>query len=130
MFKNSLSRKPFIVGYGLKCYSCGGKEDDCTKDKLEGDKDKKSMTCPDGMDRCVRSWMKKKDDDDAMVANSCSSETLCKEAEEVCKKAEDDDEGECAIGCCEGDYCNASSTVSFSVILLAACSMFGLALLK
>lgn len=83
------------------------------------------MTCPDGMDRCMRTWGKK--DDETGVVNSCSSEALCEAAEKACDEA---DEGECKIGCCKDDLCNGSATVSFSVILMATCSVFGLALMK
>ncbi|KAL9985430.1 hypothetical protein ACROYT_G007839 [Oculina patagonica] len=113
------------TGYSLKCYSCIPKEEgDCETDKL--DKDKDTMTCPDGMDKCMRTWGKDKDGKE-MVANSCSNQATCDTAEEACKEPE---EGECKVGCCDSDECNASSTVSFSVILMAACSVFGLALMK
>lgn len=121
----SLFRKRFIVGYGLKCYVCGPSEDDCEKDKLEGDKDKYLKECTGGLDRCMRIWGK--NDDKTSVANSCTNESGCKLAKEAC---ENPDEGECKAACCEDDECNASSTVSFSVILMAACSVVGLALLK
>lgn len=117
--------KHFIVGYGLKCYECTGTDETCSKDKLEGDKDTYLKTCADSMDKCMRVWSEK--DDKTGVWNSCANEDMCDTNEKSCDES---DEGKCAVGCCDSDECNASSRLSFSVILMAACSVFGLALLK
>ena len=83
------------------------------------------MTCPDGFDKCIRTWAKK--DDVTVVSNTCSNEATCKTLTEGCDKATD---GDCAVGCCDKDLCNAGSPVSFSVFLMTVCSALALALLK
>ena len=109
--------------YGLKCYVCLGTEDTCSKDKLKGDSSAQ-VTCPSGMDKCMRTWMKKSDV--KAVVNSCTNEAGCKAAEAVCDKADFD----CKVGCCDTDLCNAGSPVSFSMFLMTVCSALGLVLLK
>lgn len=112
-----------MVGYGLKCWECNGSEDDCSKEKLADHKDERLKTCGDDNDSCMKS--KAEVDGNTAVVSSCSTKEACKLAQEVCEKS-----GECEVGCCDSDECNASSALSFSVILMAACSAFGLALLK
>lgn len=75
----------------------------------------------------MRTWGKK--DDETTVGNMCTTKESCDKTKKVCDDADGDD-GECAVGCCDTDECNASSAVSFSVILMTACSVFGLALMK
>jgi len=105
---------------GLKCYDCRGTEKDCAKEKLDSDKEK---TCESGLDTCARTWGKS--GDVTAVVNYCTTEALCKAAQDA--KCEGDD---CAVGCCDTDLCNAGSPVSFSVFLMSACCVLGLALLK
>ena len=112
----------FISVSGLKCYVCKGTEDTCSKDKLKADSSKE-VTCPSGMDRCIRAWARK--GDGTGVVNSCSNELLCKANEDT--KCDVD---KCAVGCCDTDLCNASSPVSFSAFLMTVCCTLGLALLK
>ena len=59
------------------------------------------------------------------VISQCSTKTTCETAKELCEKSD-----ECEVGCCDSDECNASSSLFVSVILMAACSVFGLALLE
>lgn len=115
----------FPLAYGIKCYDCSGSEDDCAKDKLEADKATKLMTCVAPFDRCMRVWGKT--GDKTAVQNSCSTQTLCDTMKKAC---DDSSEGDCAVGCCETDECNAGSSVTFSAFLMAVCSVLGLALLK
>lgn len=112
-----------VTVHSLKCYVCGGTEDDCKKDKLEADKAKYSVNCPSGT--CIRVWGKK--DDKTTVYESCGTEALCEAAKKDCDDVKD---GKCAVGCCDSDYCNAGSSVSFSVFLMTISSALGLALLK
>jgi len=80
------------------------------------------MTCPSGMDKCMRTWAKV--NDVTAVVNSCSNEATCKSNEDAkC-------DGKCAVGCCDTDLCNVGSPVSFSVFLMTVCSALGLVLLK
>ena len=80
------------------------------------------MTCPSRMDKCMRTWTKVNDVKE--VINSCSNEDICKTYEDAkC-------DGNCAVGCCDTDLCNAGSPVSFSVFLMTVCSALGLVLLK
>ena len=114
----------FISVYGLKCFSCIGTDESCSKNKLEADS-KKEMICPRGMDKCTRTWAKK--DGNTAVINSCGNYATCKELKEKCDEATD---GDCAVACCDTDLCNAGSPVSFSVFLMTVCSALGLVLLK
>jgi len=102
----------------LKCYVCDGTEDDCKKSTLEGDKDKYLKECPQGKDRCMREF---KNDNTAMVKNSCSDAFACSKATIGC--------GHCEVGCCGDDACNVSTHVSLNVFLLTVCFALGLALL-
>lgn len=113
------------TAYSLKCYVCEGTEDDCSKKKLEADKDSKSIECPSEMNECMRVWAKK--DGKTRVENSCINSFGCDLAKKACDDVKD---GECAVGCCDSDYCNAGSSVSVSVILMTVSSALGLALLK
>ncbi|XP_022804248.1 uncharacterized protein LOC111341525 [Stylophora pistillata] len=113
------------TAYSLKCYVCEGTEDDCSKKKLEANKASKSVDCPSGMNECIRVWGKT--DGKTTVTNSCSNSLSCAAAKKLC---DDDKDGKCAVGCCDSDYCNAGSSVSFSVILMTFSSALGLALLK
>ena len=115
----------FSSAYGLKCYDCTGTQDDCAKDKLEADKEKKLITSPAISDTCMRTWAKK--DGNTVVTNSCVSKSVCDTSKKAC---DDNSEGDCAVGCCQTDECNASSSVSFSAFVIAVCSAVGLALLK
>jgi len=101
-----------------------GTDKTCSKEKLQED-DSKQTICHLGMDKCMRTWVKK--DSDTLVVNSCGNDAECKELKEKCDDAKD---GECAVGCCDSDLCNAGSSVSFSVFLMTVCSALGLALLK
>lgn len=112
-----------VTVHSLKCYQCLGTEEDCKKDKLEADKTKYSVSCPTGT--CIRVWGKK--DDKTLVAESCGDEAGCETAKKECDNIKD---GKCAVGCCNSDYCNAGSSVSFSVFLMTVSSALGLALLK
>ncbi|KAL9968467.1 hypothetical protein ACROYT_G026845 [Oculina patagonica] len=115
----------FATVYGLKCYVCGGTEDACAKDKLGSSQE---FDCP--TDRCMRTWLKK--GDATGVANSCSSESVCKSTKEACDKKEGivfKEVDKCAVGCCDTDLCNAGSPVSFNVFLMTVCAALGLALL-
>ncbi|KAL9971783.1 hypothetical protein ACROYT_G017990 [Oculina patagonica] len=122
----------------MKCFSCTGTEDECAKDKLEVDKAKYVVTCPSSSDRCMKTWAKK--DDETHVVNSCASKAVCDATK---KKACDDYKGgESAVSCCDTDECNAgsaglptvaikctndaSTSVSFSVFLMAVSSVLGL----
>ena len=125
LFTNDSNSFMFHLAYGIKCYQCIGTEEACAKDKLEADKKNKVVTCGPLLDRCMRTWVKK--DDVARVVNSCSQKILCEAAEKLC---DDSSEGDCAVGCCETDECNAGSSVSFSVFMITVCSVLGLALLK
>ncbi|KAL9968466.1 hypothetical protein ACROYT_G026844 [Oculina patagonica] len=107
------------TAYGLKCYVCGGAGDTCEKDNL---KSSQEMDCPTG--KCMRVWTKK--GDATAIAQTCTNQAGCDAAEAVCDKAD----GDCKVGCCDSDLCNAGSAVSFSMILMAVCSALGLALLK
>ena len=71
----------------------------------------------------MRTWAEA--DGKTGVSSTCTTKAACELAEEVCDKS-----GECEVGCCDTDECNASSALSFSVILLAGCSVFSLGLLK
>ena len=113
----------FISVSALKCYNCIGTEAGCSKNELEKDSSKET-TCLPGFDRCMRKWYKT--GDAKAVINSCSSESLCKIAED----AKCGDMDDCAFGCCDTDLCNAGSPVSFSVLLMTVCAALGLALLK
>ena len=73
----------------------------------------------------MRVWTKS--GDVTAVANTCSTDALCKGAKDACDAVKD---GDCAAGCCGTDLCNAGSSASFSVFLMTVCSVLGLALLK
>lgn len=113
----------FPLAHGIRCYKCLGTEDYCAKDKLEADKKKNVMECPEVFDRCLRKWIKK--DDKTAVMNACATQNTC----DVEKKACDEISGDCAVGCCESDECNAGSTVTFSAVLITMCSVLGPALM-
>ena len=83
------------------------------------------MACPGNANQCIRTWYK--NDDKTSVANMCGNDEDCKNEKDACDKIK---EGKCAVGCCDKDLCNAVSPVSFSVLLMALCSVLGLALLK
>ncbi|XP_078355822.1 uncharacterized protein LOC144640597, partial [Oculina patagonica] len=88
----------------IKCYACTGTGDVCAKDKLEGDKANKLLTCPSGFDRCMTTWAKK--NDVTAVAKSCASKAVCDAAKKACDDVTD---GQCVASCCETDECNADS---------------------
>ncbi len=113
----------FISVYGLKCYTCIGTDETCSKSELEKDSSKET-TCPSGFDKCMRTWAKK--DSNTAVVQSCSNDAACTTTKDAC----DNGDGDCAVGCCDSDLCNAGSPVSFSVFLMTVCSALGLALLK
>ncbi|KAL9968468.1 hypothetical protein ACROYT_G026846 [Oculina patagonica] len=113
------------TGYGLKCYTCIGTEDSCSKDKLKDDSSKVT-TCPSGYNVCMRTWAKN-DDGDTAVVQSCGTDATCKTLKDKCDEVT---EGKCAVGCCDTDLCNAGSPVSFSMFLMTVCAALGLALLK
>ena len=108
----------------LKCYVCGGTEDECKKSTLEGDKDKYLKDCGAGNDKCMREFYKK--DSAALVANSCSNQLGCYQAIIGCGRYND---VTCKVSCCDEDECNVGSHVSFNVFLLTVCFALGLALL-
>nr|XP_058973722.1 uncharacterized protein LOC131800060 [Pocillopora verrucosa] len=111
------------TAYSLKCYSCSGSEEKCSKSKLEANKANMSVDCSDG--ECIRTWVKKDNHTVTIVDNFCSS--TCEEIKKACDAFKD---GKCAVGCCDSDYCNAGSVYSSSVILMIVTSALGLALLN
>ena len=113
----------FISAYSLKCYTCAGTEEKCSKSKLEANKASMSGECPGG--ECIRVWGKK--DDVTLVANSCGDSSACEKLKKNCDEIK---EGKCAVGCCDSDYCNVGSSYSASVILMTVTSALGLALLN
>ena len=115
----------FISAYSLKCYSCSGTEEECSKSKLEANKASMSVDCSDG--ECMRTWVKKDNHNVTKVQNSCSDSSTCEEIKKSCDEFKD---GKCAVGCCDSDYCNAGSSYSSSVILMIVTSALGLALLN
>lgn len=123
-----------VTGHGLKCFRCNGKEADCTKKIFEGNKTKYVENCSTGQDTCIRTWSQKEDDDNSYVSNMCMEKQACEDLEKKCEDKELKDENDkplkCAVACCSTDECNGSSEVYFSVIFLAACSIFGQALIK
>ena len=108
----------------LKCYSCSGTEDDCAKSTLEGDKGKYLTTCVAGLDKCIRTFLKK--DSATFVMNTCSNQVNCNSEIIKCGGY---DGVTCKVSCCDEDECNVGSHVSFNVILLTVCSVLGLALM-
>ena len=108
----------------LKCYSCGGTEDDCKKSKLEDNKDKYLIECGAGRDKCKRKFLQK--DSATSVLNSCSNQVGCNQDIINCGLYND---VTCKVSCCDEDGCNVGSHVSFNVILVTACTALGLALL-
>ncbi|XP_078371223.1 uncharacterized protein LOC144654863 isoform X1 [Oculina patagonica] len=88
----------------IKCYVCTGTGDVCAKDKLEADKAKYLVSCPSGLDRCMRTWAKK--DDVTAMTKSCASKATCDATKKACDDVTD---GQCAVSCCETDECNAGS---------------------
>ena len=74
----------------------------------------------------MRLWAKK--DDETKVAETCTTKALCDAAKKACDDNTDD--GDCAVGCCDSDYCNAGWSASFGVFLMTVCSVLSLALLK
>ncbi|KAL9985364.1 hypothetical protein ACROYT_G007758 [Oculina patagonica] len=79
---------------GLKCYKCDGKEEDCKKSTLEGDKDKYLKTCSSGEDKCMRIWANK--DGEIFVANSCANQLECSSVKASCDELEDSEDVDCA----------------------------------
>ena len=122
----SHSVSSFISVSGLKCYTCVGTDETCSKDELEKDSSKET-TCPPGMDQCTRTWAKRHIANVSAVVNACGNEETCKGLKETCY---DDLHGHCHVGCCDTDLCNAGLPVSFSVFLMTVCSALGLALLN
>ncbi|PFX13879.1 uncharacterized protein LOC111345489 isoform X2 [Stylophora pistillata] len=113
----------------LKCYTCIGSEDNCKKSKLEDNKPTYLNTCFLA-DTCLRYWQKTKDND-AIVHSGCTTEDYCDAQKSACDKAKDTlKDYQCAVGCCSDDGCNAGSSLTFSIILLAMCTFLGLELLK
>lgn len=113
----------------LKCYFCKGSEDTCKKSKLEDNKATYLKTCLLG-DKCFRTWEKPKDDD-AEVSSGCGYQSTCDTLKTVCDKAKDTlKDYHCAVGCCSGDGCNAGTSLTFNLILLAVCFLLSLELLK
>lgn len=94
-----------LSAFALKCYTCTGTEDICSKSKLEGNNDKYLKTCPSGLDRCFRTWVHKYGN--TAVTNDCTNQSGCDLAQNVCDKVDDVD---CTVGCCGSDACNAGTT--------------------
>ena len=111
---------------GLSCFVCVEVTDDepCSKDKLEGDKDKFSFNCSSVFDRCMRT--------EAEVLGVKSVVTRCATQEEcTTQKTACDDVSTCKdVVCCDTDNCNAGSAFFFSVSLVAMCYTLGLVLLN
>lgn len=120
----------FLSAHSLKCYSCVefGKESEedtvCSKSKLDANEAKYVTTCLGDLDTCQRSHGTAKDIH--AVSMSCTTASLCEDAKKKC----DDSGDNCGVACCTTDKCNAGSSVSFNVFLMAVSSLLGPALLK
>ncbi|KAL9985361.1 hypothetical protein ACROYT_G007755 [Oculina patagonica] len=118
------------AAYSLQCYTCFevGKESEqdtvCSKTELDDNEAKYVITCPSGLDTCQRVHGTALDIH--AVTMTCTTKSACEEAKEKCEDSGDD----CGVACCTTDKCNAGSSVSFSVFLMAVSSLLGLALLK
>ena len=117
----------FIAAYTIKCYVCSGVGDTCSKDNLEKNSIHE-VNCDiiGAFDRCIRVWAKS-ENGTIVITNSCANKKICETTEKACDEFK---EGECAVGCCDSNLCNAGSPISFSVFLMTVCSALGLALLK
>lgn len=47
------------AAYCIRCFKCKGKESECTKSILEGDRDKYLTHCDASMNRSMRIWREK-----------------------------------------------------------------------
>ncbi|XP_022809957.1 uncharacterized protein LOC111346974 [Stylophora pistillata] len=118
-----------LPAVALKCYVCGGDEDACKKSKLEDNKATYLKTCLLG-DKCFRTWEKLKDND-VTVSSGCGYQSTCDTLKSVCDKAKDTlKDYHCAVGCCSSDGCNAGTSFTCNIILLAVCFLVSLELLK
>lgn len=120
----------FLLAHSLECYSCGefGKESEedtvCSKSKMDANEEKYVTNCTGDFDTCQRSHGTALDIH--TVSMSCATASLCEDTKKKC----DDSGDNCGVGCCTTDKCNAGSSVSFHVFLMAVSSLLGLALLK
>ena len=118
----------FPSACALNCYVCDGTEEDCKKSTLEGNKNIYLKTCPAGLDKCGRAWIKTKST--TLVRNVCTNTFDCElQSKSICDRLDDLDDAECAWDCCDTDACNAGSPVSFSAFLFTVSSILGLALM-
>lgn len=118
-----------VPAVALECYTCIGSEDDCDKSKMEDNKAIYLRACRSG-EVCIKMWVKEKGND-ARVESGCGLQSKCDSAKVICdeaKKHETDDQ--CEVACCSDDRCNAGSSFTFNIILLAVCTFLGLELLK
>jgi len=119
----------FISVYSLQCYDCieiGSADDEeslCSKSKLDSDEARYVKNCSELLDTCKRTHVT------ALDLHSVRMLCTTKDACELDKKACEDEGDDCGVACCTTDKCNASSSVSFSFILMVISSALYLVLL-
>ena len=106
----------------LDCYQCSSVTnwDDCKEEE---------MTCPRLMDRCIKAHVKYGETE--RFQKYCGIEAQCDtKINPTCKLAKAHGASECSVNCCEDDLCNAGSTAGVSGMVMMACAVVVLALLK
>ena len=121
---------PFILVYSLQCYNClevGSADDEeslCSKSKLDSDEARYVQNCSLlSLDTCQRTHATALDLHS--VTMICTTSDLCEATKKTCEDSGDD----CGVACCTTDKCNASSSVSFSFVLVVISSALYLVLL-
>jgi len=104
----------------IKCYVCAGAAADCTKEKLESNREKYLMECGHltTHPRCIKMTTKK--GDVRGVAMTCGNKLSCDLLRKTCTGDES-----CQLACCQTDACNDGTSVYISALLLILCVLLG-----
>ena len=103
----------FTLALSIKCYVCTDTNANCKTNEMD---------CGSSaiLNRCMKITSKDSDG----VVKSCSSTGICDTTENSCGST-------CSVSCCEGDLCNAGTTLtSFTVITIVAFSAVAYYLLQ
>ena len=102
----------FLSAFALKCYTCIGTEETCSKNTLKSDPDM-LVECPSQSDRCMRIAASR--DGNNSVSNTCANQQSCNLTQTVCDRLESDLDY-CKVDCCTTDGCNAGPDRRFQAL--------------
>lgn len=114
--------------YSIQCYQCIPKmTPNCRSfNSTECTKQQTNLTCPQGMNYCMRMQLHVANKSVAvdMERRSCASKETCSMLKRACDHHKNFTDLKCTSMCCDYDLCNANSRSTAECVLLLVSALF------